>query len=833
MEEFNLIKKTFFILSIFALIVLSLSCVSAADTGNNATANLEDLADEINSTDVGETLNLNQDYKSTNSSNQIIISKSITIDGNNHTIEAPDVKRVFLVNADNVCIKNLNFINSKATGLAGGVISWWGNNGSLSNCNFENNSASSAAGAVLWKGNDGRIESCNFMNNNVTYGPAVSLTSGESFDPHQIHIQVVNSEGGALYLQGYNLLVNNCNFLNNLALFHGGAICVHWYSNVTISNSRFKNNSAAEYSGAVHLDGDNPTIIGCDFENNHQNDLFINAKAVIANSTFDYPSSIEDECNSSYINVTFRHGNSFKDLSLKINNTPEGGVLVLDKDYIYIDGSNKGILINKTIIIDGNGHTISGNNASRIFNISADNVVIENINFINGNPIAKYFSRDIGGGAIYWNGANGRVKNCNFSNNVIRGIEDDPFDKEEEIVMEDGTVIHTIRFRPMGAKITEGGAIVWNGTNGTVLDCVFRNNHVGYANSGGAIQWRGDNGKILKSQFYQNDAWCGAAVCWVGDNGFISESTVMDNGFFDGGIYWFGKNGTIVHSILVGNGYPLVLRSSEKLTADYNFWGDTIYNIPKVEKPDFVSKWLVLNYNHDGKFLLKGDNITVRYDLSYLADKDGNMSRYSDASGLYDGEINYTAEKTGYLDITFDNGIKIKIDAREAIVSSDVTKYYQNSKISFKVTVYDLVGKVVSKNVKFTVNGKSYFVKTDKNGVATLKLKFKPGKYTVYSSYGDAKVKNKITIKNTLITKNIYKKFKKSGKFYVKVLNSKGKKFAKKVVKISFKGKTYKIKTNKKGVATLKLSKNLKIGKHTIKTTYNGLTNTNKIIVKK
>ena len=114
MEEFNLIKKTFFILSILALIAVSLSCVNAADMGNNATANLEDLAGEINSTDVGETLNLNQDYKSTNSSNQIIISKSITIDGNNHTIEAPDVKRVFLVNADNVCIKNLNFINSKA-----------------------------------------------------------------------------------------------------------------------------------------------------------------------------------------------------------------------------------------------------------------------------------------------------------------------------------------------------------------------------------------------------------------------------------------------------------------------------------------------------------------------------------------------------------------------------------------------------------------------------------------------------------------------------------------------------------------------------------------------
>ena len=833
MEEFNLIKKTFFILLILALIAVSLSCVSAADMNNNATADLKDLADEINSTDVGETLNLNQDYKSTNSSNQIIISKSITIDGNNHTIEAPDVKRVFLVNADNVCIKNLNFINSKTTGLAGGVISWWGNNGTLSNCNFENNSASSAAGAVLWKGNNGYIECCNFINNNVTYGPAVGLTSGESFDPHQIHIQVVNSEGGALYLQGYNVRVDNCNFQNNVALFNGGAVCVHMYSNVTISNSRFKNNSAAEYSGAVHLDGDNPTVIGCDFEDNHQKDLLINAPAVIVNSTFDNRSSIEDWCNSSYINVIFRYDNSFKDLSLKIANTPEGGILVLDRDYTYINGSNKGILINKTIIIDGNGHTISGNNASRIFNISADNVVIKNINFINGNSIAKYFSKDIGGGAIYWNGANGMVKNCNFSNNMIRGIEDDPFDKEEEIIMKDGTIIHTIRFRQMGAKITEGGAIVWNGTNGTVLKCIFTNNHVGYANSGGAIQWRGSNGKILESQFYQNDAWCGAAVCWVGDNGFISKSIIMDNGFFDGGIYWFGENGTVVHSILVGNGYPSVLRSDKSLNADYNFWGDTINNISKMGKPDFVSKWLVLNYNHDGKFLLKGDTVTVSYDLSYLADKSGKISRYGDASGLYDGEINYTAEKTGYLDITFNNGIKIKIDAREAIVSSDLTKYYQNSKISFKVTVYDLIGKVVSKKVKFRVNGKNYFSTTDKNGVATLKLKFKPGKYTVYSYYGDAKVKNKITIKNTLITKNLYKKFKKSGKFTVKVLNSKGKAFAKKVVKISFKGKTYKIITNKKGIATLKISKNLKIGKHTIKTTYNGLTNTNKIVVKR
>ena len=114
-----------------------------------------------------------------------------------------------------------------------------------------------------------------------------------------------------------------------------------------------------------------------------------------------------------------------------------------------------------------------------------------------------------------------------------------------------------------------------------------------------------------------------------------------------------------------------------------------------------------------------------------------------------------------------------------------------------------------------------------------MKINKKPGTYTVKISYGKIKVKNKITIKSTLKTKNVNKKFKKSGKFTVKVLNSKGKPYSKQVVKIKFKGETYKLKTNKNGIATLKLSKKLKLGKHTIKTTCNGLTNSNKIIVKK
>ena len=83
-----------------------------------------------------------------------------------------------------------------------------------------------------------------------------------------------------------------------------------------------------------------------------------------------------------------------------------------------------------------------------------------------------------------------------------------------------------------------------------------------------------------------------------------------------------------------------------------------------------------------------------------------------------------------------------------------------------------------------------------------------------------------------MISKNVAKKVNKPAKFNVKVLNSKGKAFANQWVKVKFKGTLYKIKTNKKGIATFWIPKNLKVGKYVIKLGYKGLVNTNKIVVK-
>ena len=198
------------------------------------------------------------------------------------------------------------------------------------------------------------------------------------------------------------------------------------------------------------------------------------------------------------------------------------------------------------------------------------------------------------------------------------------------------------------------------------------------------------------------------------------------------------------------------------------------------------------------------------------------------------GNVTVKADRDGFVKLTYKNGkLDVEIIPKTKIVSNDLTKYYKQSK-QFKVKVYGADGKlVIGKQVNFTIGKKTYKVKTDKKGVATLKINQKPGKYTVTIKYDDIKVKNRITVKTTLITKNLSKKVKKSAKFKVKILNSKGKAYKNQIVKIKFKGKTYKIKTNKKGIATFKVPKNLKSGKYQIKTTYKDLTNVNKITVKK
>ena len=135
--------------------------------------------------------------------------------------------------------------------------------------------------------------------------------------------------------------------------------------------------------------------------------------------------------------------------------------------------------------------------------------------------------------------------------------------------------------------------------------------------------------------------------------------------------------------------------------------------------------------------------------------------------------------------------------------------------------------------VGIKVNDRSYIVTTDENGVAKLKINLNPATYTITAQYAKCKVSNKLVVKQTLklVKKTVtVKKSAKSFKLKATLKWTSGKAITGKQIVFKFQGKTYKAKTNSKGLAqvTLKSSviKKLKAGK---KYSYTAAYGTNKI----
>ena len=92
---------------------------------------------------------------------------------------------------------------------------------------------------------------------------------------------------------------------------------------------------------------------------------------------------------------------------------------------------------------------------------------------------------------------------------------------------------------------------------------------------------------------------------------------------------------------------------------------------------------------------------------------------------------------------------------------------------------------------------------------------------------------NKLVVKQVLKAKNVSKKKAKSYKFSATLKTSKGKAIAGKKLTFKIKGKTYTAKTNKNGVATIKIKLKLKVGKYIITTKYSKTSIKNKFTIKK
>ncbi len=183
--------------------------------------------------------------------------------------------------------------------------------------------------------------------------------------------------------------------------------------------------------------------------------------------------------------------------------------------------------------------------------------------------------------------------------------------------------------------------------------------------------------------------------------------------------------------------------------------------------------------------------------------------------------------------LTSDNNAPSTIDVSKTVTANDVTKYYKGS-AKYTATFLDINGSALANtNVKITLNGKEYTQMTNSRGVASLSIDLKPGTYKVVATNPDTgySLTNTVKILSTIVSSDMSKVYTDGKKFTATFLKSNGKALAKKTVKFRINGKTYKVKTNSKGKASLSLTK-LRKGTYKI-ISYNadGSKKTNKVKV--
>lgn len=260
---------------------------------------------------------------------------------------------------------------------------------------------------------------------------------------------------------------------------------------------------------------------------------------------------------------------------------------------------------------------------------------------------------------------------------------------------------------------------------------------------------------------------------------------------------------------------------------DGNFTDDTISGEEGDEPPSITmdNASVLDNNNQEDNYVLKANNISMYYkdgsnykaslyngntpvENASLKIKMGNeiYTKKTDKNGLV--QLPITLNSGNYLVSVFYGNISINntLKVSPVIIAKDLTKHYASS-TKFTAKFLNAHGKALTNTfIKFKINGKTYKVKTNKKGLASLAINLKTGKYIIYSIHPNGyTIANKVNVLSSISAKNLNKYYKSSLKFTAKFYKKNGKVLAGKYIKFKCHGNTYKVKTNKKGVASLKI----------------------------
>ena len=396
---------------------------------------------------------------------------------------------------------------------------------------------------------------------------------------------------------------------------------------------------------------------------------------------------------------------NFSSLNETINSNSSSEIK-LDNDYLYDDTTDSrfislgGIVINRNLTIDGQGHTIDLAGKVRFLNVTRYSITLKNINIKNGYA-------NTSGGAVCVIKGSGIFINCNFTSNIANTsggavyIENDTgmFNNTQftgNIASNFGGSVYI--FKGNGNFISStftdnaitgqcGGAVAIFIGNGEFIKTSFFNNNA--TDAGGAVYITGGNGNFLNSKFNNNLAIFGGAVQIIVGNVTFKQSTFTSNiATTDGGAV-YTKNASVVfdnsvfeYNTASNHGGAIYTSETTNLIQNTQFeynnaswFGGAIHTTGSTS---FINNTIFNNNNAklgSGVYITNGNgsfinstfiaNIkpitstldqNVSVDQNTVANSDKNLTEavYMNASVK-----NYTYDTTGLINITFNNPISI------------------------------------------------------------------------------------------------------------------------------------------------------------------------------
>ena len=664
-----------------------------------------------------------------------------------------------------VCLESTGLVNNSIFNKNSGIANSSGvciNSGKVENCLFTNNSGNYSSS--IYSIGDVTVENCNFTGNLGNHSGAVHINKGLIQNANFFN-NTVASNGSAIYM--INATVQNCIFDSNIAGEKGGAI---FAKDGLVKDCSFTNHFSAGDGGAIYAN--NVTIEDCYLFNNTAGydggAVYIKGYGIINNTYF--------ESNYAAINRNSHGGTLYINKGILDNCIFNNSISVQTGGAIYaIDA-----IVNNSVFNNNSAlHIISGYGGAIYF---LTNGKVENSNFTNNHA-------DFSGGAIHFS-KSGSIRNCNFENNYM------------------GSEERTLN----GTRVGYGGAVSGFSNPLTVEDSFFTNNTGG---AGGALFLSG--GKVINCYFLSNNA------SYMGGGGIYSlRETNVDNCTFVNNTA-IGKGGALnldIRSSNVSNSY-FINNCATDIGGAISFT-----NVSEVKNCIFFN-----NSAHSGGALATVKNLTIKYSIfdSNSAD-DATVNVIITGDGYVFTNL-VTPEDLGPMRVITTDSLSPYI-----LIASDKA-YVINYGGTYSLMVKDKHNILATGGtVTFFLDGKNIgSAITDENGIAKFTITAgmlkaaKAGVKDLVIKFTDAaNVSASKTVKITINKEkaSIAAKAKSyiinyGGKYSITLKDSKGKAIANRKVVFYLKGKKIATgKTNKKGVATIKLTakqlKAVKAGKRNL-----------------